>query len=57
LWEKYNVDDPLKPVSVGEYPLQSGFGWTIGVLEAVESGVRSLINERKLKHLSLRVAA
>ena len=57
LWEKYNVDDPLVPVSVGEYPLQSGFGWTIGVLEAVENGVRNLINERKLKHLSLRTVA
>lgn len=57
LWEKYNVDDPLIPVSVGEYPLQSGFGWTIGVLEAVGKGVESLINERKLKHLSLRAAA
>lgn len=57
LWEKYNVDDPLVPITAGEYPLQSGFAWTNGVLRALKGGVERLIDERKLKHLSLRAAA
>jgi alpha,alpha-trehalase len=32
LMEKYNVDEPGRPGSGGEYAVQDGFGWTNGVL-------------------------
>lgn len=35
LIEKYNVEDTTGLGSGGEYPLQDGFGWTNGVLEAL----------------------
>ncbi len=34
LMEKYNVVDPVKPASGGEYTVQEGFGWTNGVTQA-----------------------
>ena len=34
-YEKYNVNDPLCIATGGEYPVQTGFGWTNGVLVAL----------------------
>lgn len=35
--EKYNVDEAMHKAGGGEYPLQDGFGWTNGVLQALLS--------------------
>lgn len=39
MYEKYNVLEPGKLVSNGEYPGQKGFGWTNGVFMALREGV------------------
>ncbi len=36
LVEKYNVVEPSRPPTNGEYPLQDGFGWTNGVYLALK---------------------
>ena len=48
--EKYDVIDPTRPASGGEYPTQDGFGWTNGValaLSAQEARQTALFNFRK----------
>jgi alpha,alpha-trehalase len=35
MMEKYDVTDPSRPASGGEYPTQDGFGWTNGVALAL----------------------
>jgi alpha,alpha-trehalase len=43
MMEKYDVCDVTMPAGGGAYPVQDGFGWTNGVVEA-------LIHRFKLDH-------
>src|SRR5262249_3705371 len=40
MMEKYDVRDLRRPAGGGEYPAQDGFGWTNGVVLALEAAKR-----------------
>lgn len=52
LLEKYNVLDPRRRVTNGEYEVQEGFGWTNGVYSALTRGVNLRLQAIKEARMS-----
>ena len=50
LYSQYNAENPRKYGGGGEYTVQSGFGWTNGVIMELLNTYGSVLNSAKKYH-------